>query len=60
MLKQLDSNILRKIYYERYTMIKNNSDVFSFLDSDCIYTKTQTLLMFNNDINDNYITSVNN
>lgn len=45
-LKNLDPNELRLIYLERNKLLENEKN--TFLNKNCIYTKTQTALMFKN------------
>ncbi len=44
-LKGLPPNELRQLYYERTKLIENSAN--TFINKDCIYTKTQCTLMFN-------------
>lgn len=43
-LKSIPPNEFRQIFYERMLLLDN--DEMTFLNSDCIYSKTQSMLMF--------------
>jgi hypothetical protein len=44
-IKNLDSKVLRNLFLERVLMIKEGK-ILEFLNEDCIYCKTHTILMF--------------
>ena len=48
-LKQLSPNKLRQLYYDRHNIITNNEATkFPFINTHCIYTMTQSILMYKN------------
>lgn len=46
-LKQLPANKLRQLFYDRYVIINNGgANKFTFINTTCIYTMTQSILMY--------------